>query len=63
MEVEFFLRDLEGADPDPRPERVAALTECAQRFAGEAWSDKVVVFIKDKVVVWFDNAGNLDLRM
>ena len=44
MEVEFFLRDLEGADPSPRPERVAALTECAQRFAGEAWSDKVVVF-------------------
>ena len=43
MEVDFFLRDLEGADPSPRPERVAALTECAQRFAGEAWRDKVVV--------------------
>ena len=35
------FRDLEGSDPSPQPERVAALTECAQRFAGQEWTDKV----------------------
>ena len=34
-------RDLDGSDPSPRPERVAALTECARRFAGQDWTKKV----------------------
>ena len=34
-------RDLDGSDPSPRPERVAALTECARRFAGQDWTEKV----------------------
>ena len=42
-------RDLDGSDPSPRPERVAALTECARRFAGQDWAEKVrfvVRFVK-----------------
>ena len=37
----MLVRDLEGSDPSPWPERVAALTECAHRFAGHEWTDKV----------------------
>ena len=39
-------RDLDGSDPSPRPERVAALTECARRFAGQDWTEKVRFVIR-----------------
>ena len=49
----MLVRDLEGSDPSPRPERVAALTECAHRFAGHDWTDKVFFWSSSEFIqVW-----------
>ena len=49
----MLVRDLEGSDPSPRPERVAALTECAHRFAGHEWTDKVFFWSSSEFIqVW-----------